>query len=210
MEFSAFLAIVLLVNLACVVIASYLAVRWGRDPFSWVIVCAVLGPFGLVALAALRPGAVQRAEPIVTGPPQTGTGTKVLVPVDGSEHSLEAVRCVVRDVGASARVTLLAVLPLERGELPADGESPRHQAMENESQGHLAAAAAILRSAGITFQEETAFGEPAEEIIKTAQDGGFDLIVMGRRGRGGLAKALLGSVSEKVVRDAGRPVTVAG
>ncbi|MEO6197873.1 MAG: universal stress protein [Dehalococcoidia bacterium] len=34
--------------------------------------------------------------------------------------------------------------------------------------------------------------------------------MMGRRGRGGLAKALLGSVSEKVVRDAGRPVTVAG
>ena len=57
---------------------------------------------------------------------------------------------------------------------------------------------------------ETRFGDPATEIVRFAAEGGFDHIVMGRRGRGGVAKLLLGSVSEKVLKDATIPVTVAG
>lgn len=50
-----------------------------------------------------------------------------------------------------------------------------------------------------TFITETRLGDPVDEIIKFAEEGGFDLIVMGSRGGGIFSRALLGSVSDKVV-----------
>lgn len=47
-----------------------------------------------------------------------------------------------------------------------------------------------------------------EEINRVAEDLDVDLVVMGTHGRRGLARALLGSVAEKVVRTAHRPVTL--
>lgn len=52
-------------------------------------------------------------------------------------------------------------------------------------------------------------GEPATEIVRFADLGGFDLLVIGTHGRTGLRHALLGSVCEKVVRRANCPVLVA-
>lgn len=49
-------------------------------------------------------------------------------------------------------------------------------------------------------------GEPAAEILACAEEGGHDLIVMGTHGRKGLARMLLGSVAEQVVRDSPIPV----
>lgn len=49
-------------------------------------------------------------------------------------------------------------------------------------------------------------GEPAEEILRTAALFGADLIVMGTHGRRGLARLLVGSVAERVMREAACPV----
>jgi nucleotide-binding universal stress UspA family protein len=51
-------------------------------------------------------------------------------------------------------------------------------------------------------------GDPATEIVRFARDGEFDLVVAGTRGRTGLRHLLLGSVAEKVVRQAHCPVLV--
>jgi nucleotide-binding universal stress UspA family protein len=64
-------------------------------------------------------------------------------------------------------------------------------------------------------------GDPATEIVRFGRDAGADLIVMGTHGRTGLERLLLGSVAEKVLRDAscsvlvvklprGQPVTASG
>ena len=45
-------------------------------------------------------------------------------------------------------------------------------------------------------------GDPATEIVRYTRDAGMDLIVMGTHGRTGLDRLLLGSVAEKVLRDA--------
>jgi nucleotide-binding universal stress UspA family protein len=51
-------------------------------------------------------------------------------------------------------------------------------------------------------------GDPARELVRAARDGEHDLIVMGSRGRGRVSTAVLGSVSNHVMREAGVPVIV--
>jgi nucleotide-binding universal stress UspA family protein len=66
-----------------------------------------------------------------------------------------------------------------------------------------------VRSAGGTVaQSHLMMGEVAREIVHLAEDLGAGLIVMGSRGRGGIRRALMGSVSESVVRHAHCPVTI--
>ncbi len=211
MSFAAFLAIVLGVNLACAVASAFIAGRWGRDPFSWVLTCAVLGPFGLVALFALRPRDVARPPGAPTPALPSKADNRILLAVDGSEASLAAVRHVVEDISPSlADVLLLTVLPIERSEgVSGAPESPRRREMEEEAAGHLGQAESLLRAAGIRYRTEVRFGDPAAEILEAAEQDGFDAIVVGRRGRG-LSRALLGSVSDRVAKNARTAVTVVG
>ena len=54
----------------------------------------------------------------------------------------------------------------------------------------------------ITFDHKFLEGDPATEIVRFAGEEGFDLIVMGTHGRTGLDRLLMGSVAEKVLREA--------
>jgi len=58
----------------------------------------------------------------------------------------------------------------------------------------------------VTIESDVIFGPTGATITAYARDNGFDLIVMGTRGRGGLAHLLLGSVAESVIRTAPCPV----
>lgn len=58
------------------------------------------------------------------------------------------------------------------------------------------------------FYIHARIGEPAEEIIRLADEAYADLVVIGTHGRSGIERLLLGSVSERVVRHAGCPVLV--
>lgn len=53
---------------------------------------------------------------------------------------------------------------------------------------------------------ETGTGHPAEEILQMAKTGRFDMVVMGTRGAGGLAEALMGSTARRVIRRSKIPV----
>jgi nucleotide-binding universal stress UspA family protein len=55
---------------------------------------------------------------------------------------------------------------------------------------------------------EVVAGVPADEIVTYADNHDVDVIVLGSRGRGSVASALLGSVSQAVLHDAHRPVLV--
>jgi len=74
----------------------------------------------------------------------------------------------------------------------------------------LSEALNIAQSAkpNIQITEMLTEGRPADKIIEKAQDGKFDLIVMGSRGHGGISEFIRGSVSDKVVDEAPCPVVI--
>lgn len=61
----------------------------------------------------------------------------------------------------------------------------------------------------VHFFVHARIGKPAAEILEVAQDVGADLIIVGSKGLTGIERMVLGSVSEKVVREAGCTVEVA-
>ena len=56
------------------------------------------------------------------------------------------------------------------------------------------------------YETKVALGNPAEEIVKYADDQGIDLIIMGTHGRKGLERTFMGSVADHVIKHAGVPV----
>jgi nucleotide-binding universal stress UspA family protein len=83
------------------------------------------------------------------------------------------------------------------------------RASEQRARGTLEAAVEKVRSAGADVaQAHLREGRAAPEIVALAEDIEARLIVIGSRGRGGIRRALMGSVSDSVVRHAHCPVLV--
>lgn len=126
----------------------------------------------------------------------------ILVAYDGSEPALHAFRYGAGLARAySAALTVLSVVrPPEFG---ADVET--EAVIESSRRYHedlLRALAAVPEAQGLTADYRVAVGHPAEQIIAAAEAGGADLIVLGHRGRSGLGRWLLGSISKQVMTHA--------
>ena len=116
------------------------------------------------------------------------------------------------------KVRLLSVVEPLRFPTTAPGGAVRGQLLrmlkelEAERRGELEKvlerAAAQLDDKLTRVTRSTPTGAPADEIVAAANDYDTDLVVVGARGRGGMARLLLGSVSEKVLRDARCPVLI--
>ena len=137
---------------------------------------------------------------------------KILVPVDGSEVSLEAVRCVINLAGDGLRTSVVLANVQEPSTLYELMVVPDPQAMANVSAAAgahtLEAAQTLLAAAQIPFESEVASGDPAHTLIDIAERFDCDMVVMGASGQGSLRSALLGSVSHEVMRAAGVPVMI--
>jgi nucleotide-binding universal stress UspA family protein len=68
--------------------------------------------------------------------------------------------------------------------------------------------AAPLRSAGLSVATRARIGDVCDEILSVTEDDRVSALVMGTHGRDGLARALVGSVAERVLRRAPVPVVV--
>jgi universal stress protein A len=87
------------------------------------------------------------------------------------------------------------------------GLAPRQESLTHVEQA-LELRAAHARKAGLTVTTQTLMGTPHEVLVDHARESDVDVIIVGSHGLGALAHALLGSVAEKVVRDAPCPVLV--
>ena len=138
---------------------------------------------------------------------------KILLPVDGSELSLEAVRFAIRMVLAGLRAdAVLANVqePASLYELLVAHDPEVIDRVSGEAGLHaLQSARELLDAAGVEYECEVAKGDPAHTIIDIAERFGCDLIVMGARGQSALRSAMLGSVSNEVLHASAVPVMIA-
>ena len=139
------------------------------------------------------------------------TVQKILVPLDVSAHSAEAV-AFAGDLARryDATLTLVHVYQVVNY-AAAEGfrlyTPTQLTSLLDELQEQLKSAEAEARTAGaVRVELLTVQGDPFTELLALARDKVFDLIVMGTHGRTGFRHALLGSIAEKLVRTAPCPV----
>ncbi len=122
---------------------------------------------------------------------------RILVPVDGSESSRNAVRLGAQMAAAfNAELTILHVVGLP--EVPVlMGESDTPAEIE-QGQVVLADAVRIARTEGTTPTVKLARGHVVDQILRFSSRSPPDLVVMGTRGYRGARAVLMGSVSQAV------------
>ena len=136
---------------------------------------------------------------------------KMLIAVDGSEHSRRAIEAAARLARQmqSVEVVLLNVADamVFYGELPSFDLEAVERAQRQHQERLLAEALAHARACGLQqVQTQSAVGPTAQEILRVADERGVDQIVMGTHGRGAVGSLLLGSVTQRVVHQAKVPV----
>jgi nucleotide-binding universal stress UspA family protein len=128
----------------------------------------------------------------------------ILVALDGSADSKTALRHAVtlaRD--QNAKLTLLTVVPHTATPV-GPGVAPPPETAESHNVILKEALAEIPNDVGVTTRLER--GEIAPTILKALAVGNYDLMVMGSHGHSRVHRALLGSVSERVLHKAAVPV----
>lgn len=140
---------------------------------------------------------------------------KILLPSDGSRHSLEAAR-IAAEVAGHHGGTVYPLVAVEyqyvdTDELPPEVGALIHERIKLRAERALKAACDAVRNAGgDATAGKVVEGPSADAILKEAADGGFDLIVMGSRGVSldNGHDRLVGSVTERVLHRAICPVLV--
>jgi nucleotide-binding universal stress UspA family protein len=136
---------------------------------------------------------------------------RILFPTDFSEHAEHAWTyglSFAKEFGAEVHLLHIVTPPPRLTEAYAvnfDPEALVH-ALRAEATGTLDRLARVAKDLGLSCHTEIQIGVDFREIIDYAKGHEIDLIVMATHGRTGLAHALLGSVTEKVVRKAPCPV----
>ena len=136
---------------------------------------------------------------------------KILLPVDGSENSLRAVRHVIavkEQYRDPIEVHLLNVqLPVASGAVKMFiNQQQLNDFYRDEGVAALKDARALLDQAGVSYQHHIGVGDLAGTIVSYAKEKQCRQIVIGTRGRGSFAGALFGSVTTKVIHLADMPV----
>ncbi len=124
---------------------------------------------------------------------------RILLATDGLQYSEGAVREAI-SLAKQCSAVLYAVSVIEA---PTANEGFTLQSveemLEKEVRKRLEAVKTAATNEGVTCETVIGTGDPAEAIVNTAEKRRADLIVIGRRGLTGLAKALMGVVATRVI-----------
>jgi nucleotide-binding universal stress UspA family protein len=137
---------------------------------------------------------------------------KILLAVDGSKASLQAVDSLIQHAGWYREKPLVELVTVH---LPVPnvpnlakliGKAQIEKYYQEEGEACLAAAKKKLDGAGVRYEARVLVGSVAETIVKHAKASGCELIYIGTRGMSDLGKALVGSTASKVMHLSDLPV----
>jgi len=137
---------------------------------------------------------------------------KILLATDGSESARKATDDAV-ELSHLSGAKIYAVSVIDRStysSVPEDleWEEAMYDRFRELSEEALSYVEKTAKNAGLEVESVLLEGHPAEEIVNFAEKNGMDLIVIGSLGKSRVERFLIGSVSEKVVRNAKVPVLV--
>ena len=131
---------------------------------------------------------------------------RILVPTDGSDTATAAMEAAIELAGTySAEVHVLHVIDDWRYDTSIESAVAP---LREEAEPFVERLAGMAEAADVPVTTAIEVGRPAHHILEYADDHGVDLVVIGTRGRGGLPRRLLGSVTQYVVTHAEVPVHV--
>lgn len=137
---------------------------------------------------------------------------KILLPVDGSPESLEAVHHAVRMARHGLRASFVLVNVQEKPTvyelMTVRDEAARRRASGQAGVHLLEPAARLLAAAGLAYLEEVVVGEPNRALIDLIERHGCDAVIVGTARVGAVRSLLAGSTSMSLLQDAPVPVTV--
>lgn len=138
----------------------------------------------------------------------------ILVAIDGSSHATRALaEAADMATAMNARVTILACIP-DPSPWIASGAYAAPTLLDSLGEAAEREYDSMLRDAvealpeGLPAERILMHGAPGPNIVKRAEEGRHDLVVMGSRGRGNLRSLMLGSVSHHVLHASPVPVLV--
>lgn len=132
---------------------------------------------------------------------------KLLVCVDGSRASLEAARVGI-DLAGGWHSEVRAVYVVETSGIDGAPDPAQTARLRDSGRAILARIGDIAAAKGVKMAQELLEGEPFDAILGYARTWHADMIVMGRTGRTGPGRALLGSAAERVLEFTERPVLI--
>jgi YjbE family integral membrane protein len=187
---------------------NYLAAAAGA------VLVVIIGTLIKRRAQAARVGVPRQAIATTEAPAPVGQFVRVLVPVDGSEGSLAAVRHVIGmgkrlAAGLGLQIDLINVQRGVSSDVASFVSRDDLQDYHRErAEKALAPARALLDEAGIRYGTHQFVGQPGRVIAEFAAEQKADQIVMGTRGLGTHTGALLGSVTQDTIVNATMPVLV--
>lgn len=134
----------------------------------------------------------------------------ILVPTDGSDGTEKALRHAIEIAGTRGS-TLHALSVVDRRVYISGGDDREslRETLRRDAESAVEAVRDRAEAAGITVRTAVRDGVPFTEILDYAAENDVDLVVIGTHGRTGRERLVnMGSVTERVVGNAGRPVLV--
>jgi nucleotide-binding universal stress UspA family protein len=137
-----------------------------------------------------------------------GDGEPIVIAIDGSEGAAEAVVAGARVARTLGTTAILVYVRPSLGPLGVPYYQEKLSEQMAQARVALDRARELVVQEGVDAQEEILEGSAADRVVELARDRNAPLIVVGSRGLGAVAGALLGSVSSAIIHRSDRPVLV--
>lgn len=130
---------------------------------------------------------------------------KILVPLDGSECA-ERILPKVEKLATELKATISLLRVAYAHTFPGVDPTEAEVAVVREAEEYLHGLEERLKARGFKVDSHVRYGDEAEEILDHSAQKDIDLIAMSTHGRSGVKRWLLGSVAEKILRHATKPI----